>query len=151
MVAFDPGQVVAENFVLAVPKAGQAVAAIHWKRNQRVGTVRAHLERSAHARYLYGSARARPFPGVAQIAEMKVVDQMRCNDASQTSDYVRRFLWLLSLGDGLSKRIARKNTANIHLIACELIELIIPVTSRESPILAKIMIDTRDRKVGCDR
>ena len=67
--------------ILAVPEARQGAAAVNRVRNERIGVVARDFDGAAEARKLRRSLRGTPLPGIAQIAVVKVIDEMRSDHA----------------------------------------------------------------------
>src|SRR5207244_3643107 len=131
MVAVNQAEVVAEYLVLAVPEARQTVAAVHWKGDQRVGVVGKDLDCAAQAWRLPGSPCACPLPGVAQIVEMQIVDQVRSDHSGEPDDNVGGGLRLGGFGGGCAEGIARQNSSDVHLVVGELREPVIAVAGHK--------------------
>jgi hypothetical protein len=143
--ALQPGRIVANHIVLAIPEAGTRLLRIHVVGLDRslvwaVGLAK-WLQRSAETRELHRTARPAPRPPVAQVAITHVVREIVGDVASQSGDDEPWLLRIIRKGPRNPQRVAREEPADVHLLGAGTLQVVVAIATHEMPLLAEVVVD----------
>src|SRR5579859_596960 len=147
VIAFQHGDIVAEELVLTIPKPGADALGVHviWRENG--GAFAERLQGAAKLRELRRTTGGVPGPVIAQITKMEIVSGVRSNVGGQARHEVPRLLRTVRLGSGLAQGVTREEAADIGLAAGRSLQSVEAVTAGEVPFRAKVMVEASDTKM----